>query len=299
MTTLTALSSEFGTIKVSGTDATSFLQSQLSNDITLLNDNSRQISSYNSAKGRVYAVFTLIKLADHYLLVTTGEQIPFLVKRLSMFVMRSDVSISDYSPQAPIFGFAAKDAEQLSITLNDTKPVIQQDNKVICQHPNDSSRYFLIGEPSATHQDDDASIQAWLAADIKTGLPHIFAKNSEEFVAQMINLDIIDGVNFKKGCYPGQEIVARMKYLGKLKKRMFHISFAEDAIVGVGDSVYTEGKEQSIGQLVYTAKYESKQHALAVINIEVIENDLSISVQDEGEQVLANIEQSFAKDIED
>ena len=95
--------------------------------------------------------------------------------------------------------------------------------------------------------------------EIQAGIPHIFAGAEEQFVAQMLNLDLIDGINFQKGCYPGQEIIARMKYLGTLKKRLFEIALPIKAEVQNGQAIYQSDSEQSIGQLVYAANDGKQQ----------------------------------------
>ncbi len=122
-------------------------------------------------------------------------------------------------------------------------------------------------------------------------MPHIFTGTEELFVAQMLNLDLIDGINFQKGCYPGQEIVARMKYLGKLKKRLAYISYQPTTIENAHN---IQSEQKNVGQLLYSSKEDMQQHSLAVINIEAIEKNALSIIDNEGQKLHVRIEQQFA-----
>lgn len=290
------LSEHFGVIKISGDDASAFLQNQFSNDIALVNNETSQISSYNSPKGRVYAVLRIIQTDTGYLLITTQSQINFLIKRLSMFVLRSDVAISDLTSDYSLYGVEAEYLNKHDIPYNNASNSVSAYDEafIMCVLGNDE-RYMLLAKQDAVIPDSSAqqqNLQDWLRADIQAGMPHIYPETQEAFVAQMLNLDIIDGINFQKGCYPGQEIVARMKYLGTLKKRMFAISFdAANAIVP-GQALYSEDSNQSIGQIVYSSQHGKQYAALAVLNIEIVDSNKKLFLDQEKQQTI-KIERRF------
>ncbi len=142
----THLSAQFGIIKVSGNDAKDFLQAQLSNDISLVSQGTSQISSYNSPKGRVYATFRIIQTDDAYLLITTQDQIVFLVKRLSMFVMRSDVSVTNCSSLYTLYGAAENVIRKLGIEIEENENSVSQHNDMLAVQVLDSTNKRFIAK---------------------------------------------------------------------------------------------------------------------------------------------------------
>lgn len=289
------LSTLFGLIRISGADAKDFIQNQFSNDITLTTDNKSQISSYNSPKGRVYATFRVVQSENAYLLITTRDQLAFLVKRLSMFVMRSAVKIEDASNDYSLSGIDK--AENIATDKPADLHMVAQNEGHICicvQDDDKQQRFIYLSAPDLATADSTETLQDWLLKDIYAGIPHILSGAEEEFVAQMLNLDIIDGINFQKGCYPGQEIIARMKYLGKLKKRMFVISLPAGSETKAGQAIYQANKEQAIGQLVYSAQNEHQHAGLAVLNIDVAMSGIEIYIKSEKGTTPAKVEQSFS-----
>lgn len=293
------LSEQFGTIKIAGNDARAFLQNQLSNDIDLVNANNSQISSYNSPKGRVYAIFRIIQAGQDYLLITTRSQIDFLVKRLSMFVLRSDVTISDQSEQYKLYGLQQHDTDKPDIPYPvSNNRVCEFNNAYIACVSNAADRYIILTTdlPSTFADLDHAPIEDWLFADIQAGIAHIFSGAKEQFVAQMLNLDLIDGINFQKGCYPGQEIIARTKYRGTVKKRLFHISWPGDSDIPNGQSIYRADDQKHIGQLVYSCKLADGYQALAVINIDT-NTDTVLTMEVNDTPISASIINAFLEPI--
>jgi len=271
---------EVSIIKITGKDANDFLQGQFSNDANALENGNVQFNSYNSPKGRMYASFYLTKLNDHFYMIIPTEISEMLLKRLRMFVMRSEVTLDIVDSQC--YGFHGG---QLIGQL-DEKSTIPQD--ALSALKNETSTWIrmsterLIGFGPAVSElieSLDSGIsregdQHWRILDIHYGIPIIYGSSQEEFVAQMVNLPQVGGVSFTKGCYPGQEVVARMHYLGKLKKRMYRINIQTDLAPSPAENIYEKSSEnaQSIGQIVDAQLNESGSvDALAVLQIKSAE----------------------------
>lgn len=273
---------EFTVIKVSGNDAPSFLQGQFSNDVNALENGQCQLNSYNSPKGRMYASFYLAKLEDAYYITIPQDICDMVVKRLRMFVMRAAVTL-DPMENDHCFGVSGKKiCDKLS-------SIVSLPGEVFSATQKDSDIFLKIGEQrilcfgenvnnvlSALNiETEKQDSKYWRRLDINSGIPNIFSSSQEEFVPQMVNFALIGGVSFTKGCYPGQEVVARMHYLGKLKKRMYRISLTSDDLPTPAENIYQKASEntQSVGQIV-DAQYNEQGNidALAVLQINSAEN---------------------------
>jgi len=266
--------SQYGTLRVSGEDRKTFLQSMLSNDIGGVNDTHAQYSSLNTAKGRVLANMLIWQDHDSYLLQLPLALCEPIRKKLSMYVLRAKVNITDVSNEIITLGFSGKDAhallkkhfehipnEPLAVAFNPTSAP-QMDIATSQLVRISDTRFQITASPETMpsiwemlHLHAQAvGSPYWDWLNIHSGIPTILSQTQEQFVAQMVNLDQIGGINFKKGCYPGQEIIARMHYLGKLKRRMFlaHIDMlnAPDA----GDELFSaDMPEQASGMIVNVA----------------------------------------------
>ncbi len=255
--------SQFGTLKVSGEDAQSFLQNLLSSDVREVSTQQAQISSLNTAKGRMLATFLIWQADTDYFLHMPRSLCPAILKRLSMFVLRSKVKIEDVSDSIVCLGVSGEEATAL---LQQHFGSVPQKSFAIEQH--DSASVIRVGtrryQINTTPQHAPAlwqnlAVRAqpvgstnWDWLNIQAGIPVILPPTQEQFVPQMANLELIGGVNFKKGCYPGQEIVARMQYLGKLKRRMYLAHVANN--VQAGDELFSAEMEgQSCGMVVNAA----------------------------------------------
>ena len=198
-----------GILRARGADAISFLQGQLSNDVTRLESGRLQLSGYHTPQGRAIALLRLTPLAaDDLLAVLPRELVPLVVTRLKRYVLRAKVQITDESAQWHILGYQGP------------APVVPAG--ALCL-PYGSSRHLVVIPRSL----DPPALEApagtaadWAAGDIAEGLPQVYLPTSEAFVAQMLNLDVTGGIALDKGCYTGQEIIARAHYRGQVKRRM-------------------------------------------------------------------------------
>ncbi len=276
----------YGLIQVSGDDARSFLQAQFSNDINLIDSDHVQFSAYCNPKGRMLAQFLVIPHDNDYLLVLPREILDKTLSRLRMFVLRSAVTLTDISDSYACFGILSANGSALPDNLLVLPPDPYSQSTIeqahVIQLPAPVKRYLIVAtlekaqvlwQQLAPHcQIADASSWDW--ADIQAGLPSVWTPTVEEFVPQMMNLELIGGVSFKKGCYPGQEIVARMHYLGKPKRRMFRLHTEDRNIPAPGTDIYlAEGETQSIGKVVLAqASQDGGVDLLAVLLITHINN---------------------------
>ncbi len=208
-----------GIIRVSGTDATSFLQGQLTNDVALLGMNESRLAAFCSAKGRMQASFTIYKrpaldatqtTPDIYMICSRDILAPTL-KRLSMFVMRAKAKLTDVSAEFNIFGLTGNTINLIaSQAINTPATAVFNASVVIALHPAlGQSRALLItplGTPvaDAAPEGETLSAELWNWGEVHAGIATITAPIVEAFVPQMLNYESVGGVNFKKGCYPGQ-----------------------------------------------------------------------------------------------
>ena len=233
-------------LKVSGEDAAAFLQGQLSNDIGKLNPRTAQISSYNSPKGRMLAVMLVLADEQGYRLILPTELAASIEKRLRMFVLRAAVtSAADRNPIQACFG-------ALPDSIHAAAPdrpwsVERSQHQTVLRMPGAQARYLIL---DAQAQDLPPGDWAWRYTDICAGVPIVWPSTQDHFVAQMANLDALDGISFDKGCYTGQEVIARLHYLGKLKRRMFFVRGDGEAPMPASAIKNAGGDGSSVGEVV-------------------------------------------------
>jgi folate-binding protein YgfZ len=256
---------DIGLILVTGADAQVFLQNQLSNDITHIDKTKSQLSSYSTAKGRMLGIFRIVQIDNGYILITTKSLVADLLSRLQMFVLSSQVSLADACGH---FARFVVHTDQLDTSLaslpfgellpDEPNAVLQNDSVISLQlnQLDDQHRYLFLclsfEEAQSLWQQfcvdlNIANFESWRLSDIKAGIPNIYPQTAEQFVLQMSNLDLLDGVSFKKGCYPGQEIIARMHYLGKLKRRLFLANLETNQCPLPGDEICTKAATSADG----------------------------------------------------
>ena len=273
--------SHFGLIRFTGADAQQFLNSQLSCDVNSLEPLRARYGSYSTPQGRMLATVLLWREAAGFFMQLPGSVREATQKRLAMYILRAKVKAEDASSAHVLIGVAGKDAgailkprfaelpaEPLALTSAEGASVLRLS----------ADRYQIIASPERAPALRDIIAKdatpvgpaMWDWLDIRAGIPFITPATQEQFVPQMANLDAIGGVSFSKGCYPGQEIVARMHYLGRLKQRMYLASVAADKAPQPGDKLYSgDTGEQSCGMTVNAAAApDGGFDMLAVMQIE-------------------------------
>ncbi|HEY6096121.1 MAG TPA: folate-binding protein [Gallionellaceae bacterium] len=267
--------SQFGTLRAAGEEAQGFLQNLLSSDIQLVSPGQAQFSSFNSPKGRMMASFVLWQSGGDYLLQLHGSLAAAMEKRLSMFVLRSKVKITDAGTEVISLGLSGSSARELikaqfgSVPEADWAMVQGERGNVIRlgaqrYQINTSAQHAPALWAAFAQGARPAGSGCWDWLNVQGGLPVITPPTQEQFVLQMANLDALGGVSFKKGCYPGQEVVARTQHLGKIKRRMFlaHVDSAAQA----GDAVFSaEMAGQPSGMVINAAAAPGGGHDLLVV----------------------------------
>jgi tRNA-modifying protein YgfZ len=269
--------SHLGLIRASGEDAPSLLQGQLSNDVRALSEQQAQLSSLNSPKGRMLAVLQLFLHEAHIHLQMDRRVLDDTLKRLRLFILRSRVTL-ELAPLTGlgVYGAGAPDwlraaglpAPEAAFARADARGIS------LIRQPGDQPRYVLWGEaqaltalptcPAGTAND-------WCLQDIACGLPTILPETRDEFVPQMCNLDLLGGISFNKGCYTGQEIVARLHYLGQIKRRMFACRAAGSPPLP-GAPLYAHGAPEPVGSVVQAAVCAQGSSAFsAVLQLRALE----------------------------
>jgi folate-binding protein YgfZ len=257
--------SHYGLIRAFGKETENFLQNQFCNDVRNISDTQSQLNAYCNPKGRVLAFFRLFQIDNQYYLRLPQTLLTDTQSRLQMFVMMSKVTLEDASNDLLRIGYSGPDAEQKLNKIIDAVPskidsVVQINNVTVVRVSDTPQRFELYGSVENIKTiwkklSADAKLVgggSWNLLDINDAIPEVAPETREAFVPQMINLEGINALSFKKGCYPGQEIVARMHYLGKLKRHMFLAHTDGDTVPTPGDSLYAEGSEsgQGAGKIV-------------------------------------------------
>lgn len=285
-TTLCTLS-QFGTLRVSGEDAQSFLQNMLSNDIAEVGAARAQLSSLNSPKGRMLASMMICRDGADYLLQLPKALCEPIRKKLSMYVLRAKVKISDASDEIISLGLSGTAASEilgglfgglpqqfLGCASSEQASVLRFDGARF--QINTTAQHAPALWKTLSQHAQAVGSPCWDWLNIRSGLPVILPQTQEQFVAQMVNFDLIGGINFKKGCYPGQEIVARMQYLGKLKRRMYLAHVGGDDAPQAGDELFSADMEGQASGMVVNAAHAPGGgfDLLAVIQISSRETQL-------------------------
>jgi tRNA-modifying protein YgfZ len=203
----------YGLLSVTGADARAFLHAQLTQDIERLSPERAALAGWCSAQGRLLATFLVVPVADGFLLQLARDLAPAVAKRLSMFVLRSKVKVADVSDAWTQLGAWGEDFAGEPFSVKREGDVLQVKAG--------ERRALLLGPEAAMRQLSAAGAEeTWALEEIRAGRPFITAATQDKFVPQMVNFETLGGVSFQKGCYPGQEIVARAQYRGQVKRRM-------------------------------------------------------------------------------
>lgn len=256
-----------GLLEISGADAVTFLQGQVTNDVKLLAGNNAHYTAYCNPKGRMLALFLAFAHHDHLHLQFSLELLEPIMKRLRMYVMRSKVEITDASEGILKFGLNGPEASSMLVSVFSKIPtqdyeLVSLENGAILKLPatENNSRFEIFTDAanaSAIWNALKTDCQlvgkpCWDWLEIQAGIPDITPATQEQFVPQMLNLDLLNAISFKKGCYTGQEIVARTHYLGSVKRRTYLASIESTHAPSAGDKVMDSTKNE-VGQIVRAA----------------------------------------------
>jgi folate-binding protein YgfZ len=218
---------DLAVLSARGADTVGFLQGQLSQDITQLARRSSLLAGLHNPQGRCVAVLRLIRLADDHVLMVLPEDLAAAVRTLlARYVLRSKVKIEDVSPAWRIYGVSGPDAAAAAST-----------RIAVAVDPGGLRQLIVAPRNEPLPEGEREGRDEWRRADITAGLPEIVAATSGLFIAQMLNLDLLDAISFSKGCYTGQEIIARAHYRGTVKRRMRRFATDSEQPLEPGDKV--------------------------------------------------------------
>jgi len=263
--------SHLSVLSVTGKDAAVFLQGQTTCDINALTDSTPMLGAFCNAKGRTLSTFIIIKYEQSYLLLLTNELIDTIKKKLQMYILRADVQLDNLSDQLCITG------------LHNTKLTSPQPH--LYSYPQHKDSFLYIAESSqsqlfCTQLIDMQAAQfvtsnAWTLLDIKSGIPWLNLETTEKFIPQMLNLDKLEGISFTKGCYTGQEIVARTHYLGKNKRALYSATCQTKMSIASGCSISEQARpDDELGTVILSAHDIDTTHLLIVLKDQALEGKI-------------------------
>jgi folate-binding protein YgfZ len=282
----------YGLIRLTGEESITFLHGQLSSDVKKLASPAWQYSTYSTPKGRMLASMIVLRQGDELMLQLPLPMVAGIQKRLSMFIMRSKTRAEDASTTYVAMGIAGPKAADLVAKVAGSTPseigsasaiqggwiirLSQTRFELILS--SDAAQACWSSLIAAGAQAADAA--TWTLSDIREGIVWVLPATQEEFVPQMANMELVGAVNFKKGCYPGQEIVARTQYLGKLKRRAFRI--LSETALSAGQPIYSaEMNGQASGLVAMSAPLgDGRWEALVVAQISSVEQGLHLGSVD-------------------
>jgi folate-binding protein YgfZ len=263
---------DWGVIRASGADAASFLHGQLTQDVLHLDGAHARLAGYCSVKGRLLASFVMWRRApEEILLACSADLLPGVLKRLSMFVLRAKCKLTDASAEWPLWGLAGEAAAAAPATVWARRSVGAADLLRLPDAVVDGravARALWAGAETPAGAPLPADAWRWL--EVHSGVARITAATSEQFVPQMINLELVGGVNFQKGCYPGQEVVARSQYRGTLKRRG-QIVAAATALQPGQEVFHSADPGQPAGMVVMAGAWGEHHAALVELKLAALE----------------------------
>ncbi|WP_265534199.1 CAF17-like 4Fe-4S cluster assembly/insertion protein YgfZ [Pseudomonas saponiphila] len=270
-----------GVLAVRGPDASKFLQGQLTCNLNYLSDSQSSLGARCNQKGRMQSSFRILVQGDGCLLAMASELLEPQLADLKKYAVFSKAKLSDESANWVRFGLAGGDATLSGLGLElpqEDGAVVRSDDLIAIRVSSDRAELWAPAE-QAEHlarqlaaQLPEGELNQWLLGQIRAGLGQVMAQTRELFIPQMLNLQAVGGVSFKKGCYTGQEIVARMQYLGKLKRRLYRLSLPTGELPVPGTPLFSPTHGSAIGEVVLAARATDQVELLAVLQAEAVED---------------------------
>jgi folate-binding protein YgfZ len=262
--TVLAPLTHFSLIRASGEEAAAFLHNLLSNDVQHLDQDHAERASFCSPKGRMLADFLIWREGHDTLLQLSADIQPAILKKLSMYILRSKARLTDAGSEFVLLGLAGSGMGEALKTIGATLPAVPMETSRFSGGTVirlDEQRCQLVVTASAAEQTwrtlaaaaRPVGTPTWRWLEIAAGVPHIRQATQDEFVPQMANQDLLGGLSFTKGCYPGQEIVARTKYLGKVKRRTYRARIDGNCPAPGTDLYSADLPDQSCGKVIEAA----------------------------------------------
>src|SRR3989344_4779805 len=270
-----------GILAVRGPDANKFLQGQVTCNLNYLSDSYSSLGARCTPKGRMQSSFRILSVSDGYLLAMASDLLDAQLTDLKKYAVFSKSKLTDESQDWLRIGLNGADdiLHSLGLELAATADSVARRDDLLALRLSDGRAELWIPADQATavqaqvaSQLPEAPLNDWLLAQVRAGIGQVVGSTRELFIPQMINLQAVGGVSFKKGCYTGQEIVARMQYLGKLKRRLQRLSLAGSELPAVASELFSPAHRSSVGEVVLAAQSKNGVELLAVLQDEAALN---------------------------
>jgi hypothetical protein len=269
-----------GVLAVRGADAGIFLQGQLTCNLNYLSDTQASLGARCTQKGRMQSSFRILLEGDGVLLAMASELLEPQLADLKKYAVFSKSKLTDESAAWVRFGLDHGDAALSSLGLElpaDTDSVARNAGLIAIRVSPERAELWVAADQAAVIRGKlsallaEGDVNQWLLGQIRAGIGQVMPSTRELFIPQMLNLQAVGGVSFKKGCYTGQEIVARMQYLGKLKRRLYRLTLEAGELPEPGTQLFSPSHGSSIGEVVIAARGEQNIELLAVLQAEAAE----------------------------
>lgn len=266
-------------LAVRGPDAAKFLQGQLTCNLNYLDERTSSLGARCTPKGRMVSSFRILQEGDGYLLAMAAELLEPQLADLKKYAVFSKSTLGDESAAWARFGLSDGDDALLALGLElpqQTDAVARANGLISIRLPGGRAELWAPAEQAGSLRDQlaaqlrEAPLDDWLLGQVRAGVGQVFGATRELFIPQMINLQAVGGVSFKKGCYTGQEIVARMQYLGKLKRRLQRLKQSQGEIPAPGTALFSPVHGSSVGEVVLAAAAEQSAELLAVLQEDAV-----------------------------
>ncbi|AZP73242.1 folate-binding protein [Pseudomonas poae] len=270
-----------GVLAVRGADAAKFLQGQLTCNLNYLSETQASLGARCTQKGRMQSSFRILLQGDGVLLAMASELLEPQLADLKKYAVFSKSKLTDESAGWARFGLADADQALASLGLElppETDSVVRTDTLIAIRVSPGRAELWVPAEHAQTVRSQltaalkEGDLNEWLLGQVRAGIGQVMPQTRELFIPQMLNLQAIGGVSFKKGCYTGQEIVARMQYLGKLKRRLYRLSLDAAETPEPGTPLFSPSHNSSIGEVVLAAKADQSIELLAVLQAEAADS---------------------------
>jgi folate-binding protein YgfZ len=269
-----------GVLAVRGADASKFLQGQLTCNLNYLSDTQASLGARCTQKGRMQSSFRILLEGDGVLMSMATELLEPQLADLKKYAVFSKSKLTDESAAWVRFGLEHANAALISLGLElpaDTDSVVRNDGLIAIRVSPERAELWVAADQAETikgklsTQLAEGNLNQWLLGQIRAGIGQVMPSTRELFIPQMLNLQAVGGVSFKKGCYTGQEIVARMQYLGKLKRRLYRLTLDASELPEPGTPLFSPTHGSSIGEVVLAATAGQNIELLAVLQAEAAE----------------------------
>lgn len=282
----------YAVIEVKGADALEFLTSQFTNDLKKLQQNYSNLATWCSIKGRVLYSLRIWRDQDKFILILPTVHTDSFLKRMKMYILRSQVTLEQLT-DARVFGLICKEntGPIPEYPQNDNE-YLKLDDRTVIKLPAPVPRYLIITSADKVQTETDkitTNLNQWQRLDIMAGIPEILPETSDKFLPQMLNMEQLGGLSFQKGCYPGQEIVARVRYRGELKKQLYKAVIATSCKVVPGMTLISgqNDLETGVGTIVNAVSFGVNRYLLLVVMTISCINNSEIRLIDDPDSVLS------------